>query len=127
MKSKISKIFSIFGAIATATTFGGLSSAAAQTQGSNDLESGSSNLADQMIQKNLFEMDASTNEIQVDNDALVASLKNELRARMKSSSLSQFQREKYETLLNNLQPGNYERFHNNAKDLQSMHFDGKKN
>jgi|GEM_PF-6547262 len=125
MKFSNSKLFGLFGAIAAAFTIGKSSSALADSYSANMSTSNKNTLTDQLIQKNVFQIDNQTNEIQIDNDALVESVREELIQKMQSSTLNQTQQERYQLLLNNLKPGNYQRFHDGAKDLQSMHFDKK--
>lgn len=123
MNSKISRAFGVLGAFATVITLGKLNQAKAQT----NIGAKGTGLADQLIDKNLFAMDSKTNEIKVDNDALVAALKSELTAQIQNTSISQDQKDKYQVILENLTPGSFNDYHSTAHDNQAMHFDGKKN
>lgn len=122
MKHLNTQIFGIFGAMLTILAIGKADSALANGQSPNIDGQDKNTLADKLIQKNLFQMDSQTNEVQIDNEALVESLREELLQKIKQQPMTQEQQVKYQFLLNNLKPGNYQRFHEGAKNLQSMDF-----
>lgn len=124
MKSNFSKVIGILGAVATAVTLGKLDFAKASGEQFGNQADG---LADQMIDKNMFKMDTQTNEIKVDTDALVESLRAEIVVKINSPRISKNKKDTYEVILQNLKPGSYEAFHGSAQDLSSMHFDKKGN
>lgn len=80
------------------------------------------NLADQMIENQIFKMNPLTQTIEVDEIKLLQTLKNELSKKIQDQGTHLDEKIIYQNLMQRLQPGSFGRNNNGAPGVQSMDF-----
>ena len=101
--------------------FGNSASAANEPASETDQQN-SQGLTEFLYFNNVIRIGADSKTIEINTTALLKLLKDDVDGKLKSSNLTQNDKEIYEQLKKSLKPGNFERLHLETQNLQSMDF-----